>query len=264
MKKYIMITGSTDGIGLQTAIEFSKAGKNLIIHGRNNEKLAKAKNILLSHNRNIDIVTVCADFSKLKEVKNAFSSIKHLPINVLINNAACFSNTHTITDDGFEMTYQVNHLSPFLLTIMLTDTLIKNAPSKIIIVSSMAHAQTINFDSVKTGDFSYSYQGYSDSKLCNILVAFKFASILKDKNISVNCIHPGVVNTKLLTDNWGACGIPVENGYKMIMYAYNLPNDVSGNYLKDFKIAQAANIAYNTKVQDRCYEISMNQIAKYL
>ncbi len=257
---FILITGATDGIGLRSAIEFVKQGKNLIIHGRNKERLKETTKKLEELNSKIVVKTVCANFENLKETKNAFEQIQNENINCVINNAGCFTHELKPTIDGFEKTYQVNHLSHFLITHILLETLIKHAPSKIIVIASMAHANSVDFKAIKKGSFPKTYKAYSVSKLCNILFAFKMARELKDKKVSVNTLHPGVINTKLLIEGWGACGSSVENAYRMIEFAYNLDTSITGQYLKDFRIQKVADFAHSKENQDKCYDISRKQL----
>jgi len=261
---YVLITGATDGIGLRTAEELVKRGESLIIHGRNPFKLERVKKRLKEISPDAQIKTVICDFSDLEITKKAFSKVKHEDIKVLINNAACFDSEGIITKDGFGLTYQVNHLAHFLITHILFDTIISNAPSKIIIVASMAHASHVDFEALKNKRFSYGYSAYSCSKLCNILFALKLSRMLKDKNVSVNCLHPGVINTKLLVRNWGACGMDISRAHEMVMYAFDLDNSITGKYLKDFKLSKAADFAYSLENQDKCYEISFEHVKKYL
>ena len=259
---FILITGATDGIGLRSSIEFARKGKNLIIHGKNEIKLKETAERLKKLNSKIDVKTVCANFENLRETKDVFEQIKNESINCLINNAGCFTHELKLTIDGFEKTYQVNHLAHFLITHILLDSLIKNAPSKIIVVASMAHANSVDFETIEKGIFPKAYEAYSISKLCNILFAFKMARELKNKNVSVNALHPGVINTKLLIEGWGACGSSPENSHKIIDFAYDLDNSTTGQYLKDLKIQKATKFAYSKENQDKCYEVSKKQLSK--
>ncbi|AEA33432.1 SDR family NAD(P)-dependent oxidoreductase [Hippea maritima] len=261
---YTLITGATDGVGLRATFELARRGENLIIHGRDEFKLKKTVEELKKMNPSVDVKTVLCDFSDLVQVKETFSKIKNENIRVLINNAGCFDSKGIITKDGFGLTYQVNHLSHFLLTHILLQSLIKNSPSKVIVISSMAHASSVDFKALEQKRFGYSYSAYSCSKLCNILFAFKFSKMLKDKGVSVNCLHPGVINTKLLMEGWGACGADISKAHQMLMYAYDLPEDINGEYLKDFSVSKATDFAYNEKNQDECYRISMKHLEAYL
>ncbi len=264
MEHYILITGATDGIGFRCAREFALLNKNIIIHGRNLQKLNDTKRALEQFNKNIDIKLVKADFEDLKQTRDAFINIKGYPIDTLINNAGTFNKKQKITKDCFEATYQVNHLAHCLIVNILTDTLVKNSPSKIITVASMAHSNHIDFQNLQTRTFLFGYEGYAQSKLCNILFTFKLARELSNTGVSVNCLHPGVINTKLLINNWGTCGKDVEEGHKMIMFVYNLSDKISGEYLKDFKISKASEIAYDTYIQNRCYETTLQHLKDYL
>ncbi|KAA0256934.1 SDR family NAD(P)-dependent oxidoreductase [Deferribacter autotrophicus] len=261
---YILITGATDGIGKTTAIELAKLGYNLIIHGRTSDKLINLQKTIIKDFPNIDIITIKADLSDLAETFEAFNKINNYPINVLINNAATFSKNFKYTIDGFEVTYQVNYLSHFLITHILLDNLLSNQPAKIINVSSMAHSNSINITDIKNKLFPSGYEAYSLSKLCNILFTFKLHDILKNKNISVNCLHPGVINTKLLIDNWGPIGSDTFEGYKMIKFVFDLPIDISGKYFRNFKETKAADVVYDKFIQDELYDITKDFLKDYI
>ncbi len=260
MGSYILITGSTDGVGLKSAERFASMGKNLILHGRDRERLSAVVERLKAINPQIELKGVVANFEDLSATYDAFHALKNVSVECLINNAGTFDKRGRITEDGFEITYQVNHLAHVLVTHLLLDSLKKAARSRIIIVASMAHARGIDLDALENRRFPSGYEAYALSKLCNILFAFKMTRILKSERISVNCIHPGMINTKLLVNNWGACGVPVDRAHEMVLYAYNLDDEISGEYLKDFKIAKAADVAYDETVQDRCYQISLRHL----
>ncbi len=260
MGGYILITGATDGIGLKSAEKFAEMGKNLILHGRREERLSRVINSLKGRFPEVEFKGVVADFEDLHATHRAFEAIKDEPVSCLINNAGTFSKERRLTVDGFEVTYQVNHLAHFMITHQLLDVLKRSGNSSIIVVSSMAHADSVDFDALRQKRFPAGYDAYALSKLCNILFAFKMARMLEGCGISVNCIHPGVVNTKLLVQNWGACGMPVEEAYRMVLFAYSERSRVTGAYLKDFRLARAAAIAYDVRIQDECYRISSQHL----
>ena len=260
MKKYILITGATDGIGLKSAEKFASMGKRLILHGRRKERLSAAIERIRAINPQVDLKGVVADFEDLSATQEVFSSLKGVALECLVNNAGTFDSSGRLTKDGFEVTYQVNHLAHVLITHLLLDSLKKTEWARIVIVASMAHAHAVDFNALELKRFPVGYEAYALSKLCNILFAFKMARMLKKERISVNCIHPGVINTKLLVNNWGACGVDVNKAHEMVLFACNLDKSVTGKYLKDFRVAKAADIAYEETVQDRCYEISLKHL----
>ncbi|BAI81068.1 short-chain dehydrogenase/reductase SDR [Deferribacter desulfuricans SSM1] len=261
--KNILITGATDGIGKNLALRLAKKGHNLIIHGRNEEKLSRLKNDLEKYDIKVSIVL--ADFSNLKDTYNAFTKLTNLSISILVNNAATFSKQLTFTKDGYELTYQVNYLSHFLITHILLENLTSSEEAKIINVSSMAHSNYINLDEIRNHIFPTGFEAYAVSKLCNIIFTFKLHRYFTEKkinNITVNSLHPGVLNTKLLVNNWGAIGSDPENGAKMIEFVMNQPIEISGKYFSDYKEEKPSQIAFDTKIQDELYEISINQLMK--
>ncbi len=263
MKK-VLITGSTDGIGRETARVLAQQGYGILIHGRSPERV---ENTVAGIKRDFPgtwCEGVTADFSSLANVHHMAEKImerRWLP-DILINNAAVVMPRFTLSADGYEMTFAVNHLAHFYLTLLLLDHLPGNA--RIINVSSMAHASYIDFDRLNE---EYRYDGveaYSLSKLCNILFTYKLDRWLRDKKsrITVNCMHPGVINTKVLKTFWGAVGAPVKEGARTTVYLATSPEveTVSGAYFRDAREARTAEISYDREVQDQCWKKSLEML----
>lgn len=119
-------------------------------------------------------------------------------LDILINNAGVMAMPKALTKDGFEMQLGVNHLGHFLLTNLLLDILKTSAPSRIIVLSSLAHKYgEINRDDLNSEKAYNKYKAYSQSKLANILFTQELARRLKGTGVTVNCVHPGVVKTDL-------------------------------------------------------------------
>lgn len=119
-------------------------------------------------------------------------------MDILINNAGVMAMPRTVTKDGFEMQLGVNHLGHFLLTNLLLDILKTSAPSRIIVLSSLAHKYgEINSDDLNSEKGYNKYKAYFQSKLANILFTHELARRLKGTNVTVNAVHPGVVKTDL-------------------------------------------------------------------
>ncbi len=259
--KVILITGATDGIGKQTALELAGTGATILLHGRNATKGKQVRQEIVHATGNDRIDFFKADLSSLQEVRQMATAIKqkYTHLHVLINNAGIFAAKRTLSKDGFEMTFAVNYLAHFLLTCLLIDLLCQSTPARIINVSSMAHSDHLNFDNLQ-GEKSYSgYTAYAYSKLENILFTFKLATLLDGKKVSVNCLHPGVINTKLLHAGWGLGGASVEQGARTSVYLATAPEleGVTGRYFFDMQgERRPATVAYDPAVQDKLWHLS--------
>ena len=112
-----LVTGATDGIGFQTALELARLGNQVLVHGRSEEKAKAACERLRGELKTGQFVPVYGDFGRLEQVRQLATQVSEL--DVLVNNAGVFAETRTVTADGHETTLQVNHLAPFLLTHLL-------------------------------------------------------------------------------------------------------------------------------------------------
>ena len=181
--------------------------------------------------------------------------------DILINNAGIVMAHYTLSADGYEMTFAVNHLAHFYLTLLLLDHLPE--PARIINVASMAHASYIDFDSLNNKAGYDGIEAYSASKLCNILFTYKLARLLEDKReITVNCMHPGVINTKVLRLFWGPIGAPASEGARNEVYlaVSRDTENVSGAYFRDRHPQRSAEISYDKNIQDECWERSLEML----
>ena len=258
--KTVLITGSTDGIGKETARQLALKGWQVIIHGRSEQRCQNVKNELRKSNENSNIEYVCSDQVHFADIHRLAQAVKERfgALNVLINNAGVFESKQQFTIDGIERTFAINHLSYFLLTGLLMDILKQNTPARIINVSSMAHASQFDFENVRGQKHYSGYEAYAQSKLANILFTFRLAEKLKDEGITVNCLHPGVINTKLLQTGWGMGGGSVEQGAQTSVYLASSPEvkNITGKYFSDSRVTNPANIADDHETQIRLWRLS--------
>lgn len=264
--KIVLITGSTDGIGKQTAIELAQKGATVLIHGRSLKRGKAVIEEIIRQTNNSKIDLFISDFSSLKQVKKLAEEIKakYDRLDILINNAGVYMKKRIVAEDGHEMTFQINYLAHFLLTNLLLDLLRHSIPSRIINVSSMAHASSIDFNDLQSEKNYSAYGAYALSKLANILFTLWLAELLKSTGITVNCLHPGVINTKLLREGFGSFGRNLKAGAKIPVFLASSKDvdDVTGKfYVSGFKglipkEGPAPEIAYNKDVQDKLWEIS--------
>jgi len=199
-KRICLITGATSGIGKATAIELARQGFHVVITFRNKEKgdktIEEIKN--LTGSQAIEgLVVDLESFDSIRKFADAFKS-KYPRIDVLINNAGIWETKRYESKDGIEKTFAVNHLAPFLLTNLLLEHVRKGNNPRIVNVSSEAHRYaSIDFEDIECKKKFGSMKAYGQSKLANILFTKQLAKILDGTAITVNCLHPGVVNTNL-------------------------------------------------------------------
>ena len=264
--KTILITGSTDGIGKQTALELAESGYRVIVHGRNQEITKQTADFISSKTGNNDIDFFVADFSSLQDVKKLSDKIhsKYDQLDVLINNAGVFMNKRELSRDGFEMTFAINHLAHFLLTNLLMD-LLQNAPQgRIVNVASMAHASELDFENLQGEKFFDAYTAYSYSKLCNIMFTYLLAEKHIGDPITVNCLHPGVISTKLLHAGWGSGGSRLQEGSTTSVFLATSPEVdlVTGKYFTNSRQAKSSGISYDIGIQNQLWELSEKMIGE--
>jgi NAD(P)-dependent dehydrogenase (short-subunit alcohol dehydrogenase family) len=193
-----VVTGASAGIGLHTAIGLARAGMWVVMAGRDRNRTEHARRLVTERSGSDRIEVALADFSRLADVRRLADDIlsAHDRLDVLVNNAGLCSPQYRLSADGFELTFAVNHLAPFLLTNLLLDRLKASAPARIVAIASEAHRRNrIDIgDLTRPRDWTM-MRAYGRSKLCNILFTRELASRLDPNEIVATCLHPGVVAT---------------------------------------------------------------------
>lgn len=227
--KLCVISGSTSGVGYEAAKSLAASGANIVMVVRNENKAEAVKNEL-ERKYSVFVDYFIADFSDLKQVEKAAKEIsdKYPRIDVLINSVGIHSTKKVFNKDGIEMVFCINHLSTFLMTKLLLNTMIKSSPSRIIQVNSEGH----RFSGVKSNDLRWNdhiYTGlrsYGSSKTAQLLTVWQLAEDLKDSGVTINAMHPGGVRTNIGNNNGG-------------LYRWFL-HHVTWHFLKDPKISGEA------------------------
>jgi NAD(P)-dependent dehydrogenase (short-subunit alcohol dehydrogenase family) len=241
--KTILVTGATDGIGLETTKELARQGHELVLHGRNEEKVMRACNAIRTIVPDATLHTAYADLGDLAAVaRMAHDLSARLPrLDVLINNAGVYMTERKTSHDGFEMTLAVNHLAHFLLTILLLPLLKKSEAPRVITVSSMVHTSgRIEFANLNGERDFDAYHAYANSKLANALFAHELAR--REPWLTSNSLHPGVIGTKLLHAAFSMQGDSVQDGARTSVYLAASPEvaNVTGKYFVDSVAVTAA------------------------
>lgn len=258
--KIVLITGSTDGIGLQTAMDLAGLGARVLVQGRNLHKAQLAVEQVMNRSNNKEVEAVSADLGSFESIRGLARDIRNRyeKIDVLINNAGVFMNEKEYSRDGYEMTFAINHLAYFLLTGLLLDLIKKSDYARIVNVASMAHAGFIDFENLQAEKHFEGYDAYSRSKLCNILFTFKLAELLTDSQVTANVLHPGVIGTKLLHAGWGGGGADWDQGSKTSVFLASSADltNISGQYFSNLKPVKPAAIAYDKSIQNELWKKS--------
>jgi len=274
--KVCVITGGSDGIGKAAAYGLAMQGARLLVHGRDPDKGARAVAELKVRSGNPAIEFLQADFSSLEEVRRLAAAItERTPrIDVLVNNAGAIFVKRALSKDGYEMTFAVNHLAPFLLTRLLLDTLKASGPSRIVTTASNAHrGAKIAFDDLQLTR-KYSPMGaYGMSKLANILFTRALAKRLQDvTRVTATCLHPGFVRTNFGGNNvadisplLGRIFLFIsrfartpEKGAETVIYLASSPQveGVSGGYYFDRKPIRPTAAGEDDNAAERLWQVS--------
>lgn len=275
--KVIIITGANAGIGEETARTLAKHGAHVILACRNR---AKTEPVLESirqssgggNNLNVEFMEL--DLSSLESVRKFAADFiaRNLPLYCLVCNAGIVGAQRAKSQDGFELQIATNHLGHFALVNLLLDRLKEGAPSRIVVVSSMVHQSGhIDFEDFHWEKRSYSkWKVYAQSKLANLLFVKELDRRLKANNISnvtVNALHPGVVNTQALKSQMGSfimwLGSPFlkspQQGAATSVYLVTAPEvaSISGRYFVDCKEAAPAPRAEDMETALKLWELSV-------
>jgi NAD(P)-dependent dehydrogenase (short-subunit alcohol dehydrogenase family) len=260
--KTVLITGATDGIGKSTAIELAKKGASIFIHGRNKLRGIELQDMIQKETGNEFVKYVNANLASLTKVNELVRFINNETdhLDVLINNAGVFSREQNFTSDRIELTFAVNHLSHFNLTIQLLPLLIKSGQGRVITVSSVAHTSSpkIDFDDLQEINSYMDYSAYALSKMANVLFSVELAERLNGHAVTSNSLHPGVITTKLLYNGFGISGSSVEEGCKTSVYLASDDNlsGVSGKYFVNSKESEASPLAFDPGLRKNLWSLS--------
>ena len=255
----VLVTGATDGIGKETARALARNGARILVHGRDPRRTTATCEELRTGGAMAE--PVVADLSSLSEVRALADEVRSRTdrLTVLVHNAGVFMKQRQLSPDGFELTFAVNHLAPFLLTALLRGLLTDSAPARVVTVSSVAHQRArLEFDNLQ-GERSFDgYRAYATSKLANVLFAFELAARLRMDRVTSNALHPGVVTTKLLYEGFGTTGINPADGARTSVFLASSPEveGITGMYYENSRPARVAPAAEREELREKLWTVS--------
>jgi len=258
-QRTIVITGATDGLGKGLATELAPSGARLILHGRDPEK-GEALVRELQPRAEGEIEFRLGHFRSLDEVRDlADALLEEERIDVLVNNAGIgTAGPREESDDGYELTFQVNYLAPFLLTRRLLPLIQRSAPARVVNVSSAGQAP-IDFDDVMLEDSYSGIQAYGQSKLALVMFTFELAEELEGSGVTANCLHPGTYMPTNMVRNAGVEPVtPLEDGVAATLRLITSPEleGTNGHYFDGTSESAPQPQAEDPEARGRLRELS--------
>ncbi len=273
--KTVVITGGNSGIGLETAVALAGMGATVAITARNPAKGATALADITARSGSNAVHVVPLDLASLASVRACAADLQQrfARLDVLVNNAGGTLSNRRVTEDGFEMTFGVNHLGHFLLTNLLLARIEQSAPARIITVASGAHLMArrgLDFDDLQTERHRYrGFQVYCRSKLANVLFSNELARRVEGTGVTSNAMHPGWVGTNFgregdtgFLGTFAAIGKVFakspQQGADTVVYLASSPDveGVNGQYFAERKMQKTSAIAADPAVAQRLWEVS--------
>ena len=273
--KTCLVTGANSGIGKEIARGLAAEGSRVLMVARNRERGETARTEVSAATDNPAVELLVCDLASQRQVRELATTILDRcdRLELLVNNAGLTLGRRTLTEDGIETTFAVNHLAPFLLTNLLRDRLEASVPSRIVIVASDAHrGAEIDFDDLG-GERGYSgWRAYQQSKLANILFNRELARRQNETGVTATCLHPGVVRTgfgrqgpaliRFGTRIAGMFLLPPNKGADTAIWLASSPEveGASGGYYEKRRLANSSRAARDPVAATRLWELSERMV----
>tara|TARA_R110001592_G_scaffold1874_15_gene11438 strand:- start:1350 stop:2204 length:855 start_codon:yes stop_codon:yes gene_type:complete len=278
LNKVCLITGATSGIGQATALALAAQGAELFVVCRNAQKGEALLSEISSRYPGCVVTLLLADLGCLADIRRVAQQFLDTgkPLHLLMNNAGVVNTHRKLSSDGIEETFAVNHLAYVLLTELLRERIVQSAPARIVSVASAAYlfVKGVQFDDLEFVNTPYkTFKVYGHSKLCNILWTRHLAKQLDGTGVTVNCVHPGPVNTGLGHQDHAMIGkiiglilkpffrTPTQGAATSIFVATSPSLDtVSGEYFSDSKVKPVKAWAKDDDSAERLWQVSKDYL----
>jgi NAD(P)-dependent dehydrogenase (short-subunit alcohol dehydrogenase family) len=267
-RRVCLITGASAGIGKEMAKQIARSGATVVMVSRSRDRLAAAQEEIKREVPGAQTDLLVADLSSQSEIRvlaSEFSS-RYGRLDILINNAGVLVPNRSLTVDGIETTFAVNHLGYYLLTNLLLDTIKSSAPARIVNVSSAAHrSATLDFDDLQNAKRYVGFFVYCESKLENVLFTYELARRLEGSGVTANCFHPGAIATELFRDQNLLVRLGTQlflktpaRGAETGVYLATSPEvqSVTGKYFVNKRPARSNKQSYDEAAAKRLWDVS--------
>lgn len=266
--KICLITGGNAGIGKATAIGLAQQGATVVIVARAKERGETAVADITRASGRTDVGLLLADLSSQQQIRRLAAKFQKEfgRLDVLVNNAGLIPQTRQVSADGLEMQFAVNHMACFLLTQLLLNKLKASAPARIVNVSSMVHDwATLDFDDLQNEKSYKPTRVYAQTKLMNVLFTYELARRLQGSGVTANCLHPGVIGTRLNAHYAGrvqtgdATLSELMRGSATSIYLASSPDvaGITGRYFVDEAERKSTAVSYDEALAKKLWEVSL-------
>jgi NAD(P)-dependent dehydrogenase (short-subunit alcohol dehydrogenase family) len=264
--KVCVVTGANGAVGQALATELARLGATVVMACRSRERGEAARMAVKAAAGNQAVELLLVDLSSQASVREAVAefSARYNRLDVLINNAATFTQRRAITADGLEMIFATNHLGPFLMTNLLLERLKASAPALVLTVTAPS-TTALDFDDLQGEQHFNAMHAFGASKMCNLLFTYELARRLAGTGVRANAVHPGLVKSSLMSEapffirgfSRLISGSP-EKGAGTAVYLATSPEAASltGQFFKDKKPIDSNAYSRDPAVQRRLWDVS--------
>jgi len=273
--KITLVTGANAGMGKVIATELARLGATVVIVSRDRQKGEEAQAEIAAMTGNPSLDLLVADLSSQQAIRQLAQEFqqRYSHLHVLVNNAGAHIQQRQVSVDGIEMNLAINHLSAFLLTNLLLDTMRTSAPARIINVASNAMTHSINLADLQSKQTFVPFDVYGQAKLAMVLCTYALARRLAGTGITMNALHPGLTATNIVDNVAPPIARPFvgiikrflqtpEQGAQTALYLATSPEveGVTGQYFVRGKQGRSVPISYDEALQERVWNMSADLV----
>lgn len=265
--KVCVVTGANAGIGKETSIGLAKLGATVVMVCRDAGRAEKALREIKHQSGSDRVELMICDLASQKSIRRFADDFKqqHDRLDVLVNNAGVFLRQRSLTEDGIESTFAINHIGYFLVTNLLLD-LMKKSAARIVNVASAAHRYgKLDVNAWVIAREYSAFGAYANSKLANVLFTYELARRLEVTEVTANCLHPGAVASNLFRGLPGILEaiiklvtISPERGARTSIYLASSPEveGITGKYFARRRPEKSSEASYDLEAARRLWEVS--------
>ncbi|MGH7593336.1 MAG: SDR family oxidoreductase [Gemmatimonadales bacterium] len=277
-EKVCLVTGANHGIGRAATEGLAREGVTVLMVCRDRERGEAARTQIMAATGNRRVELFVADLSIQAQVRQLVHDVqaRHSRLDALVNNAGAFFEQRTTTVDDVEATFAVNHLACFILVNGLADLLRASAPARVVVVASEAHQRVSDPEDWGSVRNYNARTAYNRSKLANVIFSYDMAHRLESTGVTVNCCHPGIVDTPVLRglyDRWWSrwmwpivrrFAITPDEGAQPVRYLAMSPGveGVTGKYFKSSRPATSSLISHDPVIGARLWNLSLRLVGE--